>query len=214
MIDINVQEPLLVRRNCISSFPADKVSIHCPSRSAFLRTLKGNYLWDLVDTGSIQITPPFSICTLFEHNLLHGEGLIVTLDNLLAVTSTSFPKAIKIFDKSSFIDGRHIFYRIKGPAYVVLFGAGEVTRTEVVEPMKLRRGTVIAYSDTLSYGVGLSNLSYAHAISQNHVLEDTIDGVGVVFRQTSALGMSQIASAESKSSNTFIDYLNAVIGIK
>lgn len=214
VIDINISEPIFIRRSCISRYPVSQVQIKCPSRFSVLRISNDTYLWDYVESGLIQVTVPYSVCSLIEHNLEPGEGMIVMLDHLLAVTSKKFPTTMRTFDASSFIDGRHIFHHIEGPAHVLLFGAGEVTSEDVVEPMQIRRGSIIAYSDTLSYGVGLSNSSVLHAISQSHVLEDRVEGVGKVFRQTSSLSMSKIAAAESKSGNTFVDYMNAFLGIR
>ncbi len=214
VIDINVTEPLIIRRNSISRYPNSEVSIRCPSRFSAHRISGGSYLWDYVQSGSIQITVPYSVCSLIEHTLEPEDGMIATLDNLLAVTAEKFPITTYAFDTSSFIDGRHFFHHIKGPAHVVLFGAGEVTCEDVVEPMQIRRGSIIAYIDTLSYGVGLSNSSVWHALSQSHVLEDRVEGVGKVFRQTSSLSMTKIAAAESKSGNTFVDYVNAFLGIR
>lgn len=214
VIDIEVINPLLIRRNSISRYSSSEVSIRCPSRLSVHRISGGSYLWDCVQSGSIQITVPYSVCSLIEHTLKPEEGMIVTLDHLLAVTAERFPATTHAFDTSSFIDGRHFFHHIKGPAHVVLFGAGEVTCEDVIEPMQIRRGSIIAYSDTLSYGVGLSNSSVWHAISQSHVLEDRVEGVGQVFRQTSSLSMTKIAAAESKSGNTLVDYVNAFLGIR
>lgn len=214
VIDIDVIEPLLIRRNSISRYPNSEVSIRCPSRFSAHRISGGSYLWDYVQSGSVQIAVPYSVCTLIEHTLKPKEGMIVTLDHLLGVTAEKFPTTTHAFDTSSFIDGRHFFHHIKGPAHVVLFGAGEVTCEDVIEPMQIRRGSIIAYSDTLSYGVGLSNSSVWHAISQSHVLEDRVEGVGQVFRQTSSLSMTKIAAAESNSGNTLVDYVNAFLGIR
>ncbi len=214
VIDINVNDPVLVRRNSISSYPTSEVLVKCPSRFSAHRISGGSYLWDYVQSGSFQITVPYSVCSLIEHKLDTDEGMIVSIDNLLTVTAKRFPKMKYAFDKSSFIDGRHFFHHIRGPAHVVLFGAGEVTCEDVIRPMQIRRGSIIAFSDTLSYGVGLSNASVMHAISQSHVLEDRVEGKGKVFRQTSSLSMSKIAGSESKSGNTLVDYVNAFFGIR
>jgi len=213
-VDINVVEPLLVRRHCISRYPDSKVSIHCPSRSSILEIPSKNYLWDHVPSGSIRLTVPYSICTLIEHSIGEGEGMIVELDHLLAISCEKFPRKLRAFDLSSFIDGRHIFFHVEGPAYLALFGAGEITLEKVTSPIQVKRGTIIGYSDTLTCGVGLSNTSALHAISQSHVLEDRIEGAGYVFRQTSSLSMRKIAASEAKTGNTFVDYLNAVVGVR
>lgn len=214
VLDIDISQPILVRRHCISRFPDSQVTIRCPSKYSALRISRGSYLWDCVSSGSIQITVPYSVCSLIEYNIPDGEGMIVNLDNLLAVTFNKFPKTMSSFDISSFIDGRHIFHHIEGPAYVAIFGAGEVLCENIVDTIQVKRGSIIAHSDTLLCGVGMCNSSIMHAISQSHILEDKVEGIGKVFRQTSNLSMNKIASTESKSRNSVLDYINAVVGVR
>lgn len=196
IVTIETEVPFLIRRGCISRYDrSGKVRLCAPRKLALHRVPRGTYAWELVGSGSYDVSVP-SGCSLVCHEIGRGEGLVVRLENLLGVERRSFPKTKLFLDVTSFIDHQHLYRLVTGPSRVILAGGGEVRMDEICEGDSgvYDRGSVIAYGTGLSKASAIVSSSIMRMLILNDLFSDSYEGEGLVFRQSAGTALMSAAA--------------------
>lgn len=208
---IEVSRPVLIRNQCIKAHGGTVSKLVAPQKLSLHHIIKGTYLWEEVDNGSVDIGPPYSSCSIGEFDIKEGECMVVNTSNLIAVTKDNFPVTYRFYDLLSFLDFQHLYHVIRGCSKFYMFGGGDLDISYIDGRRVFVRNTVIAFTASLEKEIVPLNTSFLGVLNRPEPFDEAYTGTGWVITQSS---LAQPTKGEGAKKNKLIDYINAFFGMR
>ena len=215
-VEVNGQEnALFVRTGAFLEHPESRLVVPRKFTLPFSRWSNQMYFMFSVTSGTFTLTTPYDHAEIVGHRIESGNRMYVKLAHVLAFSQSNFFQRVWKIDVTSILTSQLRYICIDGPSMVYLFGLGGVAVEELCgEKRDFDPGCLIAWSGTVRTGVSTRSSILSALLSKEQVLLDRVEGNGSIMTQASTLTKLPRRFHDEQSNASFIDYLNALLGLR
>jgi hypothetical protein len=216
-ISLNDNDELFVRIRCIQnieSIVSRKLTVPRVLFSPFRRFRDGLFFMTHVKGCTISLFHPCGEAYLQEIVVPDKKIFITNFKNIIAISRFESLEKKWSFTLSSFLWGKFRYEFIRGPAKIVLCGAGGVHDSilDSTKSKSFNRQSVIGWFNDLEFIPTCSVPLWAAVFNLESFFEFTFTGSGSVYSQTAHKNYFPL-TGDKYSSYPIVDYIFALLGV-
>jgi len=214
-IQLEGTDEMLVRTGSFLRHPESRLTIPHKLRMPFSRISKQMLFLFRVTGQSFTLTTPYEDAYISEIVLEAKESLVIKMDHILALSANTFLHRTWRFDLVSLLTRQFSYVYVPGPSRVVYFGLGELTQEQLKDACcDYDQGAIIGWTDSLLQGVSSRSSLLSAFLAKEQICLDRFTGSGTLLTQASTVTKLPKRFHDERANSSWIDYLNAVLGLR